>query len=59
MTASISISKLKATSSPGVLQQAVWSGAGLLALLVYFWPQITRRNDPDGRHLTDKHNGAA
>ena len=34
-------------------------GAGLLALLVYFWPQITRRNDPDGRHLTDKHNGAA
>ena len=37
MTASISISKLKATSSPGVLQQAVWSGAGLLALLVAWW----------------------
>ena len=33
--------------------------AGLLALLVYFWPQITRRDESRGRHLTDKHNGTA
>ncbi|MGP1254747.1 MAG: ABC transporter permease [Kiloniellales bacterium] len=37
MTTSTSISKLRTASPPGLLQRMIWSGAGLLGLILAWW----------------------